>query len=241
MLVEIYSDVVCPWCYIGKRRFEQALADLGDEAADVEVRWRPFQLDPRAPAEGMPALDGYARKFGGPQRAVAIVEQVSQVAATVGLEFHLDEAWRANTFDAHRLLWWAETTAGPAAQGALKERLLAAYFTERLHVGDHAVLARLAGEAGLSATEAAAFLASTQGVEEVRADLARAAERDITAVPTFVIDGAWAVPGAQEPETFVQVIRRWHARHGGTAAPAAAGAPTAGDACADDVCDVPPA
>jgi predicted DsbA family dithiol-disulfide isomerase len=231
VLVEIYSDVICPWCYIGKRRFEQALAELGDEAADIEVRWRPFQLDPSAPAEGMPALDGYARKFGGPARAVQIVEQVSAVAATVGLEFHLDEAWRANTFDAHRLLWWAEHTAGPAAQGALKERLLRAYFVEREHVGDHEVLARLAGEAGLDPAEAAAVLASSTGSAEVRSELETAGDRDITAVPTFVIDGAWAIPGAQEPETLAIMLRRWKARQAEMQARAAA-------ACADEACEI---
>src|SRR5436853_2946136 len=126
MLVEIYSDVVCPWCYIGKRRFETALEQFPGRD-DVTVVWRPFQLDPNAPRTATPVLDAYARKLGGPAEAARIVERVTTMAAPEGLEFHLDVAQRANTFEAHRLIAYAERHG---RQDLMNERLLRAYFTE---------------------------------------------------------------------------------------------------------------
>lgn len=212
MLVEVWSDVVCPWCYIGKRRFQTAAAELADDPsfdADLEIVYRPYQLDPNAPpGAATPVPDVYARKFGGPERAAAIIDNVTAVAAGEGLEFHLDEAKRANTRDAHRLLWYAERSGRPGAQAALKERLLSAYFTRGLHVGDAAVLAAEAGAAGLDADDARRFLDSDEGRIEVERFLAEAAEAGITAVPTYVIDGRWSIPGAQDPDVFVQVLRR---------------------------------
>jgi predicted DsbA family dithiol-disulfide isomerase len=203
--VEIYSDVVCPWCYIGKRRFEAAVAELG---VDVEIVWRPFQLDPTAPLEPQPVIEAYARKFGGPERAVQIIGHVSDVAAGEGLDFHLDTALRANTLDAHRLLDLALQQGGSELQGALKECLLRAYFTESEDVSSHATLARLAAEVGMDADEVAAFLASGDGLEDLRAELLTALDRGVTAVPTFVFEGTWALPGAQDTEVMVQVLRR---------------------------------
>lgn len=207
MHVEIYSDVVCPWCYIGKRRFEAALERLpyGDT---IEVTWLPFQLDPNAPLEPSRVVDAYARKFGGPERARQIMDHLTSVAASVGLDFHLDQAWRSNTFEAHRLLWFAQLEGGGELQTKLKERLLRAYFSEGEKIGDDAVLTRLAGEAGLDRERVAAFLASDEGIEEVSEELALATQRGVSAVPTFVIDGRWAIPGAQETDIFVQVIER---------------------------------
>lgn len=203
--VEIWSDVVCPWCYIGKRRFERALSQVDDIA--VEVVYRPFQLDPTAPiGTATPVAEVYARKFGGPDRAEQIFRHVTGVAAEEGLEFNMEQALRANTRDAHRLLWFAERSG--ARQGEVKERLMRAYFTEGRDVGDRAVLADVAADAGLDRAAVAAFLDGTDGVAEVEELLARAHEQGITAVPTYVIEDAWAVPGAQEPETFVQVLRR---------------------------------
>lgn len=206
--VEIWSDVVCPWCYIGKRRFERAVAEVADE---IEVRsaYRPFLLDPTAPTGApTPVAEVYARKFGGPERARQVLERVTAVAAEEGLEFRLDRALRANTRDAHRVLWFAEQRAGAAVQADVKEQLLRAYFTDGLDVGDAEVLTDRASAAGLERAEVAALLGGTDGVAEVEALLARADEHGITAVPTYVIADAWAVPGAQEPETFVQVLRR---------------------------------
>jgi predicted DsbA family dithiol-disulfide isomerase len=208
VLVEIYSDVVCPWCFIGKRRFESALSRFGGRD-EVEVVWRPFQLDPTAPREPVPVTRAYERKFGGPEQATRIIDHVTEVAAADGIEFHLDKGLRANTFDAHRLIEWARLQG---MQSAMGERLFEAYFAEGLDVADHATLAALAGEAGLNAGEAAAFLASDEGVEELRSELGHALELGITSVPTFVFEGAWAVPGAHDPDTMLRVLERVAAR-----------------------------
>jgi len=212
MLVEVWSDVVCPWCYIGKRRFATASATLAADPAfeaEIEVVYRPFQLDPHAPpGTAMPVAEAYARKFGGPERAAAIIANITATAAEEGLDFHLDRAQRANTRDAHRLLWYAETSGPPGAQGELKERLLAAYFVEGRNVGDPEVLVEEATAAGLDATGVRDVLGSDAGQAEVAEALAYAAEAGITAVPTYVIDGRWSVPGAQDPAVFVQVLQR---------------------------------
>jgi len=202
MLVEIYSDVVCPWCYIGKRRFEAALERF-EGRDDVTVVYKPYQLDPRAPTEPTPVVDAYARKFGGPEEAMRIIERVTDTAAPEGLEFHLEIAQRANTFDAHRLLAYAHERG---LQAAMKERLLQAYFVEGKDVADHAQLAALAADVGLDEAEVAAFLASDAGVDDLRDELRDSVERGITAVPTFVFAGLWSVPGAQDPDTMLRVL-----------------------------------
>lgn len=204
--VEVWSDVVCPWCYIGKRRFERAVGRVADEL-DVVVHYRPYQLDPRAPlATSSPAFDAYAKKFGGPERATQIIEHVTSVAAADGIEFHLDRAHRVNTLPAHRLLWIAEPAG---VQPALKERLLKAYFTDAVDLSDLDVLADLAAEVGLPRDRVREFLDSDDGIAEVEALIAAAAERDITAVPTYVFPAlGFAVPGAQDPDVFERVLRR---------------------------------
>lgn len=212
--VEIWSDVVCPWCYIGKRRFERAVEAVSD---DIEVRavYRPYQLDPTAaPGHSSPVLDAYAKKFGGPERAAQIIDHVTSIAATEGLEFRMDRALRANTLLAHRLLWLSEATG---LQHQLKERLLLAYFHDGLDIGDPNVLATCAGDVGLDATQVRAFLDSSDGTPQVEAFIASARDREITAVPTFVFAGPpdgpdWMVPGAQDTDTFVTVLRRLAAR-----------------------------
>jgi predicted DsbA family dithiol-disulfide isomerase len=203
--VEIWSDVVCPWCYIGKRRFEKAIAEL-DEEIDVDIVFRPFQLDPTAsPGKAGPVIEAYAKKFGGPERAQQLIDHVTEVAAESGLQFRMDRALRANTLLAHRVLWLAEKTGH---QIALKERLLQAYFIDGLDIGDPDVLATCAAEVGLDHDLVRAFLDSDDGLAEVLDELRSAAEMEITAVPTFVFDDKWMVPGAQDSDTFVQVLRR---------------------------------
>ena len=207
--VEIWSDVVCPWCYIGKRRFESAVAELADEI-DVDIVFRSYQLDPTAsPGQAVPVIDAYAKKFGGYERAQEILDHVTEVAAGSGLHFRMDRALRANTLLAHRVLWMARATGH---QLALKERLLQAYFTDGLDVGAPEVLATCAAEIGLDHDRVLAFLSSHEGRAEVGHELQSAIEMDITAVPTFVFDGKWMVPGAQDTVTFVQVLRRVVAR-----------------------------
>jgi predicted DsbA family dithiol-disulfide isomerase len=226
--VDIWSDVVCPWCYIGKRRFERALEQLDGEV-HVEYVFRAFQLDPTASmGKSQPVAEAYARKFGGPERAQAIIDRVTSVAAGEGLEFRLDRALRANTLLAHRLLWLAEQPESPAAQPALKERLLRAYFHDGLDIGDPEVLATCAAEVGFDRDAVLAFLDSDAGLREVRADIEQAIEYDISGVPAFVINGRWAIPGAQDTDTFVTVFRRLSDRI----------AVESGPACEDDICDV---
>jgi predicted DsbA family dithiol-disulfide isomerase len=212
VLVEVWSDVVCPWCYIGKRRLaaaiEQLAADPGFDTP-IEIVYRPYQLDPNAPpGTAMPVAEAYARKFGGPERAAGIIEHVTNVAAEAGLTFRLDRAQRANTRDAHRLLWYAHERGEPGTQADVKERLLAAYFVEGRNVGDPDVLADVAADAGLDADQVRLFLAGDDGVAELEASLSFASEAGITAVPTYVIDNRWSIPGAQDPAVFVQVLTR---------------------------------
>jgi predicted DsbA family dithiol-disulfide isomerase len=212
VLVEVWSDVVCPWCYIGKRRFATALDLLAQDpefGVDVEILYKPYQLDPKAPpGTAMPVTEVYARKFGGPERAASIIEHLTATAAADGLEFHLDRAQRANTRDAHRLLWYAADHGPPGTQDAVEERLLSAYFTRGLDVGDTDVLAAEAETAGLDRDAVRDLLDSDEGRVEVERDLAFAEEAGITAVPTYVIDRRWSIPGAQDPDVFVQVLQR---------------------------------
>jgi predicted DsbA family dithiol-disulfide isomerase len=217
--VEVWSDVVCPWCYIGKRRFatglEQAREQLASAGidADFDVSYHPFQLDPTAaPGVAGPVIDAYAKKFGGIERAEAIIANVSATAADVGLEFDMARALRANTLLAHRLIWWAGQASSPIEQADMKERLLEAYFVDGLHIGDPHVLADCAAELGADRDDVMAFLASDGGRAEVDAELASAHDNGITAVPTYVIDGRWAIPGAQEPETFAKVLTKMAAQ-----------------------------
>jgi predicted DsbA family dithiol-disulfide isomerase len=209
--VDIYSDVVCPWCYIGKRKFEAGLhlVETEDLGVDFQVAYRPYQLDPTAaPGISEPVIEAYAKKFGGPERARAIIDNVSARAAEVGIEFDMERARRANTLLAHRLIWFAGRPDTGVEQAAMKERLLQAYFTDGLDIGDPEVLADCAADVGIDRPTALEFLASDRGRAEVAAELDEARDEGITAVPTYVFRGQWAVPGAQEPETFAQVLRK---------------------------------
>jgi predicted DsbA family dithiol-disulfide isomerase len=213
--VEVWSDVVCPWCYIGKRKFAAGLAqveaDLAEQGIEVDfdVSYHPYQLDPTAaPGAAGPVIDAYAKKFGGPERAAAIIANVSERAAEVGLDFRMDRALRANTLLAHRLIWLAGQPGSPVAQDAMKERLLRAYFHDGVNIGDPDVLADCAAEVGFDRDEAHDFLASGRGTDEVHTELGVASDHGITAVPTYVVNGRWAIPGAQEPETFATVLRK---------------------------------
>jgi predicted DsbA family dithiol-disulfide isomerase len=204
MRVEIWSDVVCPWCYIGKRRFEAALAQFAHRDA-VEVVWRSFELDPHAEQQFAGTLDELlAQKMGGnKERAAAANARVAALAAAVGLEYHLDRARPGNTFDAHRLIHLA---AKHDLQGAMKERLMQAYFTEGLPVGDVDTLVALGAEVGLDADEARAVLEGDAYAEEVRADEELAEAYGISGVPFFVVGERYGVSGAQPTEVFSQAL-----------------------------------
>jgi predicted DsbA family dithiol-disulfide isomerase len=200
MEIDIYADVVCPWCYIGKRRFEQALASYDGE---VTVRYRPFQLDPTPVAAPQPLLDALAAKFGGRERAEQMADQVTRVAAGVGLTLNFDRAVSANTFDAHRLVRFAD---GHGRAGELVEALYRAHFTDGVDVGSPSALVALATSVGLDETEVRDHLASDAGRREVAADLAAAHRLGVSSVPTFVLAGRYGVTGAQEPETLLAAL-----------------------------------
>lgn len=216
MRVEIVSDVVCPWCYIGKRRFETALDQLRKEgvAVDLTVSYRAFQLDPSAPL-GPPTLvrEAYAAKFGGEERAQRILANVTQAARAEGLLLRMDLALRANTRRAHRLLAYVRRHQ-PESQSDVNEAIMRAYFSEGRNIADPDTLI----ECFRSATHDA-FAAAQKPYDvitgfddewddEVDADLSWAASRDVTAVPTFVINDSLAVPGAQDASSLVRILKK---------------------------------
>jgi predicted DsbA family dithiol-disulfide isomerase len=206
MMVEIWSDVVCPWCYIGKRRFEAALAEYEAKTGDkVDVRFRPFMLDPTAPTEAQPVRAAYEKKFGGPAAAEQILNTVTTEAAGEGLDFNMDIALRSNTLSAHRLLVLAEEEGH---QVALKERLMKAYFTEGGDIGDHEVLIGYCVEVGMDAETCRAWLEGDAGRAEVAESLEFCAANGLASVPTYVFDRRVALPGAQPPETFARILER---------------------------------
>jgi predicted DsbA family dithiol-disulfide isomerase len=204
--IEIWSDVVCPWCYIGKRNLEAALAEF-PHADQVTVEWRSFELDPTTPTQvGLSMDEVLERKYGmSPDQAATANRQMTELAARVGLEYHLDRVRIGNTFDAHRLLHLA---AHEGRGGEMKERLLRAYFTEGRTVSDPASLTDLAAEIGLDRERVGAVLASDEYADEVRADEARAVELGSTGVPFFVLDGRFGVPGAQPPDVLLRLLHR---------------------------------
>ncbi|GHJ57125.1 DSBA oxidoreductase [Nonomuraea sp. TT08I-71] len=200
MEIEIYADVVCPWCWIGKRRLEQALAGYDGE---VTVRFRPFQLDPTPVTEPKPLIEALGAKFGGRDKAEGMAAHVTQVAKGAGIDMRFDRAVAANTFEAHRLVRFA-TERGRAAE--LVERLYRAHFQDGIDVGSTDALAKLAAEVGLDEAEARDYLESNLGRREVAADLAAAHQLGVSSVPTFVLAGKYAVTGAQEPETLLAAL-----------------------------------
>jgi predicted DsbA family dithiol-disulfide isomerase len=193
--IQVWSDVICPWCYIGKRRLEKALVGFDH---DVNVTFRAYQLDPTPVPAPMPIKQAIAAKFGGAGRAEQMFAHVTAVAAGDGLTLNFDRAVAANTFDAHRLVAWA---AGQGRQLDMIDALQHAHFTDGVDVGSHAALAAVAGTIGLDPAAAFGYLGSGAGADAVNADLTEARELGITSVPTFVIDYKYAVQGAQEPET----------------------------------------
>lgn len=232
MKIDIWSDIVCPFCYIGKRHLEQALAGF-DHADDVHITWHSFELDPNAPTTPQPDLAAkIAQKYGlSREQAVASQEQIAAAAEAVGLQFNWREAQFGNTFDAHRLVHLA---ASHALADAAHERLMRAYFTEGADVVSPASLAALATEIGLPADEVDALFASDRFTDEVRADERAAAEIGISGVPFFVFDEKYAISGAQPVEVFSSALRRtWDEAH---ASRGLIDIGETGDACGPDGC-----
>ena len=205
MDIEIWSDIACPWCYIGKRRFEAALAEF-DHADEVRLTWRSFELDPTAPPEheGERAVR-LAEKYGiTVERAREMERRMTDTAAGEGLAFRFDIARSGSTFEAHRLVHLA---AEQGLQDAMKERLLRAYFGEGELMSDHEALVELAVELGLTEDDVRAMLAGDRFADQVREDERTAAAFGITAVPTFVVDRSLGVSGAHPPEALLQLLR----------------------------------
>jgi predicted DsbA family dithiol-disulfide isomerase len=204
--IEIWSDIACPWCYIGKRRFEAALAQF-EHQDEVRVTWRSFELDPDAPPERTgDRAQRLAEKYGMTVEQAREAEQrLTSVAADDELPFRFDIARSGSTFDGHRLVHLAEAHG---LQDATKERLLRAYFTEGELMSDHDALERLAVEVGLDQREVRELLDSDRYADDVRADERTAGELGISAVPTFVIDRRLGASGAQPPETLLDLLRQ---------------------------------
>ncbi|HET9092063.1 MAG TPA: DsbA family oxidoreductase [Acidimicrobiales bacterium] len=206
MRVDIWSDVVCPWCYLGKRHLELALAGH-ERAGEVEVFFHSFELDPEAPAgDHRPMRELIARKYGlAPHEAARSQEHLTSLAASVGLEYHLEATRRANTFDAHRLLHLARDLG---RQSELAEALFAAYFTGGRVLGEHEELVAVATGAGLAEQEVRRVLGSEAYAEHVRRDEQAAVELGATGVPFFVVGGRYGLAGAQPPEVLAKVLDR---------------------------------
>ncbi|WP_248924170.1 DsbA family oxidoreductase [Paenibacillus hamazuiensis] len=211
MNVEIWSDFVCPFCYIGKRRFEEALQQFSGKS-EVNIVFRSFELDPDAPRDaGHDVHDMLAAKYGmSREQAKAMNANVDEQARSVGLTYHTDTRVLTNTLDAHRLTHFA---ARHGKGSEMAERLFRAHFTESKHIGDHDTLAALAAEAGLDRSGAAAMLAGGEYAQEVRGDEREAASLGVRGVPFFVIDRKYAVSGAQPSEVFLNALEKaWSER-----------------------------
>lgn len=212
MKVEIWSDIACPWCYIGRRRFESALAKF-PHADQVEIIWRSYQLDPTASKDNpTPTGEMLMKRYNMPPQKVAeMQDNVTQVAAQEGLEYHLDKTYSINSLDAHRVLHLA---LEKGLQGEMKERIQWAYFTEGLLLSDVEVLVTLAEEVGLDGAEVRAMLATDEHVADVQADIRRAQMIGVQGVPFFLVDERYAVSGAQPAELFGEALdRAWKDAH----------------------------
>ena len=199
--VDVVSDVMCPWCYIGKRRLEKALAE---SPVPIVVRWHPFQLDPTLPEGGKDRKQYLAEKFGSAGLAADRYAHVEAAGAAEGIPFAFEKiAVSPNTLDAHRLVRWA---AAEGREDAVVEALFRAYFIEGRNLADRAVLAAVAGEAGLDAEAIARRLATDEDIPEITAQIRRAGEIGITGVPTFIVGNRYAVVGAQPPEAILQAV-----------------------------------
>lgn len=221
MKIEVWSDVVCPWCYIGKRRFEEALEQFD---GDVEVEWKSFELDPSAPEQPkLPLDEALAKKYRvSIDQARSMMDGVTENARKAGLDFDFSQAKSGNTFDAHRLLHLAKSKG---LGDEMKERLLRGYFMDGVPLYDHDALATLATEVGLDPDDAAAVLAGDAFAEDVRDDEMRARQLRVTGVPFFLIDGKFGIPGAQTSDVFLQVLQQ-----------ASAASTPQGEVCGPDGC-----
>jgi predicted DsbA family dithiol-disulfide isomerase len=204
--IDIVSDAICPWCYIGKRQLERALAALEKEEPHFSVHWNPFQLNPDMPKEGRDRMAYRAQKFGSAERAHELDERVANAAAAVGLQLRQDLMLRTpNTLDAHRLIWFA---GREGVQDAVMEAVFKAYFTQGRDIGDRDVLADCAVEGGLDRTTVADFLAGETAANEMLAADRAAREAGVNGVPSFFLDGYGLFSGAMPAETIAEALRK---------------------------------
>ncbi|QHQ34696.1 DsbA family oxidoreductase [Algicella marina] len=201
-VLDIIFDPICPWCYIGKSKLEKALAERPDFAFDIH--WRPFQLNPDMPAEGMDRRAYLEAKFGGKEGAVKVYSQIAQAAEAAGLEIDFEKMKRTpNTIDAHRLIKWAKVED---RQGAVVSQLFDRYFRQGQDISDHEVLVAVAKTAGMESEVVARLLTGDADVAETRAEDEQARRMGVTGVPTFIVGGRYAVPGAQDKDVWLRVI-----------------------------------
>lgn len=205
MKIEIYSDVICPWCFVGKRRLEQALEQIG-LAQPSQVLWRPFELNPTMPKEGLDRRSYLEAKFGGAASLKTMENRVAQAGEAEGIEFAFDRIARTpNTFDAHRLIWFA---GQQGCQDTVVEALFFSYFTEGRDIGNLDSLTEVAVEGGLNREEALTFLSSDKAVQEVRAEEAAGHRLGIRGVPYFLLNGSLSISGAQPPDVVVSALQQ---------------------------------
>ncbi len=205
MQIDIYSDIVCPWCFVGKRRLERALNEFKD-VMTVKVTWRPFQLNPTMPSDGMDRTAYLKAKFGSLEAFGRMEEQLLAAGADEQIPFAFEKIQRTpNTFVAHRLVWYAEQLG---RQDSAVESLFRGYFTEGADIGSMSVLGPLAGRAGLDVAAVESFLHSEDGTAEVKAEEAVGRRLGIRAVPYFVLNGSSAISGAQPPDIFISAIQQ---------------------------------
>ena len=205
LTIEVFSDVICPWCYIGKCRLERARKLLGDRY-DLQITWRPFQLNPDMPPEGIERKAYRTAKFSSWKRSLELDAQVAAVGEGLGITFRFDRIIRTpNRFAAHRLIWYSK---GQSRQDTLVEALFRAYFLDGRDIGDRRALAGIAAETGLERAEVECLLESDRGSDEVRRELERRRRLGINAVPHFLINERLLLSGAQEPERIVAAIEQ---------------------------------
>ena len=202
-VIDVVSDVICPWCFLGKRRLDRALSLL--DGLEPLIRWRPFMLDPTIPPGGMDRAEYLTNKFG-PERLTSLHDPLIEAGAELGVPFNFAAVTRTpNTLDAHRLLRWAQTIE---LQHNMAERLFMAYWNEGLDIGDQAVLAKCAGDVGINAAQIAELLAGEQDVDNVKAEIQHAGSIGVTGVPTYILAQSYALVGAQSPEVLADAIGR---------------------------------
>jgi len=204
--IDVVSDVVCPWCFIGKKNLEAAAAGL--DGIDLTIAWRPYQLDPTIPPQGRDRRQYMEAKFGGPEKTRAIHQRVSDAGKGAGIDFDFEAIEVSpNTLDAHRLIRWAGG-AGLETQNQLVSRLFELYFQEGVNIGDHEVLTAVAGECGLDENLVRELLEGDSDTANVQREIAQAQQMGVSGVPCFIIDGKYAVTGAQPPEVLADALRQ---------------------------------